>query len=76
MPIMFLGFFNDFASALSYYYFIATMFTFGQQYVMKRFVDHDAILRKIEENKKKPPAKKSGFQKRIEKMAKDRGYKA
>ena len=75
MPIMFLGFFNDFASALSYYYFVATMITFGQQFLMRRFVDEKAILAKIELNKKKPPPKKSSFQKKMEKMAKDKGYK-
>ena len=75
MPIMFLGFFNDFASALSYYYFIATMITFGQQYLMRRFVDEEAILQKIQDHKKKPAAPKSKFQKRLEKMAKDKGYK-
>ncbi|PCH93593.1 MAG: membrane protein insertase YidC [Bacteroidetes bacterium] len=75
MPIMFLGFFNDFASALSYYYFIATMITFGQQWAMRKFVDEDAIRAKINEHQKKPAPKKSSFQKRLEKMAKDRGYK-
>ncbi|MBL4657548.1 MAG: membrane protein insertase YidC [Flavobacteriales bacterium] len=75
MPIMFLGFFNDFASALSYYYFIATMITFGQQYLMRRFVDEEVILQKIQDHKKKPAAPKSKFQKRLEKMAKDKGYK-
>ncbi len=75
MPIMFLGFFNDFASALSYYYFIATLITFGQQYAMRRFVDEEAILNKIKEHQKKPAPKKSNFQKRLEKMAKERGYK-
>lgn len=75
MPIMFLGFFNDFASALSYYYFIATLITFGQQYAMRRFIDEEAILQKINEHQKKPAPKKSNFQKRLEKMAKERGYK-
>jgi len=74
MPIMFLGFFNDFASGLSYYYFIATMITFGQQYAMRRFVNEEKILRKIQEFKKKPPPKKSRFQKRLEQMAKQKGY--
>jgi YidC/Oxa1 family membrane protein insertase len=74
MPIMFLGFFNDFASALSYYYFVATMVTFGQQFLMRKFVNEDEILRKIEENKKKPPPKKSKFQKRLEQKMKEQGY--
>lgn len=75
MPVMFLGFFNSFAAALSYYYFVATMITFGQQYLMRRFVDEEAILKKLQDHKKKPAAPKSKFQKKLEKMAKERGYK-
>ncbi|MAW21342.1 MAG: membrane protein insertase YidC [Flavobacteriales bacterium] len=67
MPIMFLGFFNNYAAGLSYYYFLANMFTFGQQYFMKKFIDEDAILSQLEENKKKPK-KKSKFQKKLEEM--------
>jgi YidC/Oxa1 family membrane protein insertase len=33
MPIVFLGVFNNYAAGLSYYYFLANMFTFGQQYL-------------------------------------------
>ncbi len=69
MPIMFLGFFNSFASGLSYYYFLANMVTFGQQFLFKKLVDEDAIHAKIQENKKKPVTK-SGFQKKLEDMAK------
>lgn len=69
MPIMFLGFFNNYAAGLSYYYFLANMFTFSQMYFMKRLVDEDAILAQLEENKKKPK-KKSKFQKKLEDMQK------
>jgi YidC/Oxa1 family membrane protein insertase len=69
MPIMFLGFFNNYASALSYYYFLANIFTFSQMYFMRRFVDEDSILSQLEENKKKPK-KKSKFQKKLEEMQK------
>ena len=69
MPIMFLGFFNNYAAGLSYYYFLANMITFGQQFVMRKFfIDENAIMAQIENNKKKP-AKKSKFQKRLEEMA-------
>ena len=69
MPIMFLGFFNNYAAGLSYYYFLANMFTFSQQFLMRRFIDDEALLKEIEENKKKP-RKKSKFQKRLEEMQK------
>jgi YidC/Oxa1 family membrane protein insertase len=74
MPIMFLGIFNNYSAGLSYYYFLANMITFGQQYLFKSLVDEKAIHAKIQENKKKP-IKKSNFQARLEKMAKDRGAK-
>ena len=69
MPIMFLGFFNNYAAGLSYYYFLANMITFGQQFVMRKFfIDENVIIAQIENNKKKP-TKKSNFQKRLEEMA-------
>ncbi|MBI3512061.1 MAG: membrane protein insertase YidC [Bacteroidetes bacterium] len=71
MPILFLGFLNSYSSALSYYYFISNMITFTQMAVMKRFVDHDAIRAKIDENKKKP-VKQSGFMQRLEKAQRER----
>lgn len=73
MPIMMLGWFNNYASGLSYYYFLANMITFGQNYAFKLFINEDALHKQLQENKKKPQ-KKSGFQKRLEEMAKERGY--
>jgi len=58
MPIMFLGFFNNYAAGLSYYYFLANMFTFTQQYFMKIMINEDEILAQLEANKKKPGKKK------------------
>lgn len=73
MPVMFLGVFNSYSAGLSYYYFLSNLFGLGQQYLFKAFVDEDEIHRKIQENKKKP-VKKSAFQQRLEKMARERGY--
>ncbi len=74
MPIMFLGFFNSFSSALSYYYFLANMITFGQMAIFNKSVNEEKIRAKIAENKKKP-VKKSGFQQRLENMAKQQQNK-
>ena len=72
MPIMFLGFLNNYSAGLSWYYFLANMITFGQTWVMQKFViDSDALHAKIQENKKKP-VKKSKFQERLEQMTKER----
>ena len=73
MPIMFLGIFNSYASGLSYYYFLANVITFGQMFVFRYAINENKLRLKIEENKKKPPKKKSAFQKRLEEAAKQRG---
>ncbi len=70
MPVMFLVFFNNYASGLSYYYFISTLITIIQTVAIRKFfIDEKAILAKLNANQKKPK-KKSGFQARIEQMAK------
>lgn len=76
MPIMFLGIFNNYASGLSYYYFLANIITFGQMFVFRYAINEDKLRAKIEIAKKKPAKKKSGFQKRLEDAAKQRGYNA
>jgi YidC/Oxa1 family membrane protein insertase len=75
MPIMFLGIFNGYASGLSYYYFLANIITFGQMFIFRYAINEDKLRAKIEIAKKKPMKKKSGFQKRLEEAAKQRGYK-
>lgn len=75
MPIMFMLILNKFSAGLTYYYFLANIITFAQNMIAKRFVDDEALLKNIEANKKKAPAKKSNFQKRLEEAAKQRGYK-
>lgn len=74
MPVMFLGIFNNYASGLSYYYLLANLFTFGQMWIIRRTINEEKLLLKLQENKKKP-VKKSGFQRRLEEMAKQQGVK-
>ncbi|MEQ8623884.1 MAG: membrane protein insertase YidC [Vicingaceae bacterium] len=75
MPVMMLFFFNSYSSGLSYYYFLANIISIGQTFLIRKlFINEDAIRAKIEVNKKKPRSKKkSGFQKRLEEMAKQKG---
>ena len=75
MPVMFLVFFNNYAAGLSYYYFISTLITIGQTLLIRRFVDEEALLAKIQANQKKP-SKKSKFQQRLEDMAKQQQLQA
>ncbi len=75
MPIMFLGFFNNFSAGLSYYYLLANLFTFAQMFIIRRFVNEDKLHARIQENKLKP-VKKSSFQKRLEEMTKQQQQKS
>ncbi len=69
-PVIFLGALNSFPSGLNYYYFLANMMTFSQQYIIRLMVDDKKIHAQIQENKKKPEEKKktNGFQARMEEM--------
>ena len=72
MPVMLLFFLNSFPAGLTFYYFMSNVFTIGQTYLMRLFVDDNKIRLQLQANKKKP-VKKSSFQKRLEDMAKQRG---
>ncbi|MBA4322456.1 MAG: membrane protein insertase YidC [Odoribacter sp.] len=72
MPVMFMLILNNFSSGLTYYYFLANMLTYLQNIISKRFINAEAVLATLEENKKKP-LKKSRWQQRLEDAAKQRG---
>ena len=69
-PVIFLGALNSYPAGLNYYYFLANMFTFLQQYIIRLMVDDKKIHAQIQENKKKPEEKKkkSAFQTRMDDM--------
>jgi YidC/Oxa1 family membrane protein insertase len=70
-PVIFLGALNSYPAGLNYYYFLANMLTFLQQYIIRLMVDDKKIHAQIQENKNKPvdPKKKTGgFQARMEEM--------
>jgi YidC/Oxa1 family membrane protein insertase len=71
MPVMFLFFLNSYSAGLTFYYFVSNIVTFGQQALIRRFVDEDKIRAVLEENKKKNVnKKKSKFQQRLEEAMK------
>ncbi len=70
MSIMMVFWFNNYSSGLSYYYFLANLITILQTIVIRQLINDKAILQKIESNKKSPK-KKSGFQERLAKMARE-----
>lgn len=66
MPFVMLFFFNNYPAGLSYYYLVANLITFGQQFAIRSFIDDDAIHAKLQANKEKPK-KQSKFQQRLSK---------
>lgn len=68
MPIIFLGVLNSYPSGLNYYYFLANMLTFAQQYLIRTMVNDEKIHAILQENKTKPQVekKKSKFQARLD----------
>ncbi len=67
MPIGFMFILNSYPAALSFYYFVSNMVTFGQQALIKLFVDDKKIREKVEASKiKNANKKKSKFQQKLE----------
>ncbi len=65
MPIMFLFFFNNYASGLSCYLFFSNILNITQTIGTKNYlIDQEKIKRQLEEYRKKPK-KKGGFQDRL-----------
>lgn len=67
MPLMFLFIFNNYASGLSYYYFVSLLITIIQTYIFRKCINEEKVLAKLKENQKKP-RKKSGFLARLEEV--------
>lgn len=71
MPVIFMFVLNSFPAALSFYYFVSNMVTFGQQALIKVFVDDTKIREKIDEYRKNNVnKKKSKFQQKLEEAMK------
>ena len=69
MPVAFMFMFNNYASGLSYYYFISTLISIIQTYAIRGMVDEKKMLAELHAKRNsKKPVKKSGFMARLEKM--------
>jgi YidC/Oxa1 family membrane protein insertase len=67
-PVLLLGFFNNLPSALTWYYTVSNVITLVMQWVIQTYIiNHDKILAKIEETRKKPKTK-SKWQEKMEQM--------
>jgi YidC/Oxa1 family membrane protein insertase len=67
-PVFLLFFFNRLPSGLTWYYTVSNLVTLILQFIIQNYIiDHNKILAKIEENRKKPKTK-SKWQERVEQM--------
>lgn len=67
-PFVLLFIFNSLPAALTWYYTVSNLITLALQWVIQNYIiDHNKILLKLEENKKKPKSK-SKWQERLEQM--------
>ena len=67
-PVFLLFIFNRLPSALTWYYTVSNIVTLALQYIIQTYIiDHDKILAKMEENRKKPKTQ-SKWQERFQQM--------
>jgi YidC/Oxa1 family membrane protein insertase len=69
MPVFMLAFFNNYASGLTYYYFLSNVIALIQNLIIRKyFVDEKALLKQLNERASKhqsSPKKKMSFTERL-----------
>jgi YidC/Oxa1 family membrane protein insertase len=71
MPVFFFFMFNSYASGLTYYYFLSSLFAVLQTAAIRATINDEKLLAELREKSKvraKNPKKKSGFMDRLAKM--------
>ena len=74
MPIMFFFMFNSYASGLTYYYFLSSLFTVIQNEIIRVTLDEKKLLAQLHARgnaNSNKPKKSGGFMERIEKMQRE-----
>ncbi len=71
MPLMFLVFFNNYASGLTCYMFFSNLFNIGQTLITKNFIIDKKKIEDELTNYKKKPKKKGKFQEKLENVMKE-----
>ena len=72
MPVMFFFIFNEYASGLSYYYFISSLIGILTTWIMYKVTDEKKLLAQLEANKKSPSQmKQSSLLSRLEALQKE-----
>ena len=69
MPLMMIFWFNDYSSGLNYYYFLSSLLSMAQTFLIRTMVDDNKVHAMIQANaKKNTKGKKSRFQQRYEEL--------
>ena len=69
MPMMMIFWFNDYSSGLNYYYFLSSLLSMAQTFLIRTMVDDNKVHAMIQANaKKNTKGKKSRFQQRYEEL--------
>ncbi len=74
MPVVFFFMFNSYASGLTYYYFLSSLFTVLLTAIIRMTIDDEKLLAELKAKSKvnaKNPKKKSGFMERLEQMQRE-----
>lgn len=74
MPIFFFFMFNSYASGLTYYYFLSSLFTILQNEIIRLSINDEKLLAQLHakgNTKNGKPKKKSSFMERLEKMQRE-----
>ena len=66
--------FNNYSSGLSYYYLLTNLITIVQMVVIRRMIDGQKVLRRLEANSDKK-VKKNGFMERLERLQREQQKK-
>ena len=74
MPLMMVMWFNNYSSGLSYYYLLTNLITIVQMVVIRRMIDGQKVLRRLEANSDKK-VKKNGFMERLERLQREQQKK-
>ncbi len=69
MPLMMIFWFNDYSSGLNYYYFLSSLLSMAQTFLIRTMVDDNKVHAMIQANaKKNTKGTKSRFQQRYEEL--------
>lgn len=69
MPIFMLFILNNFSAALNFYYLVSLLISVLQMYIIRKSINEEKVLQRLQQNTKKP-MKKTKWQQRMEELEK------